>query len=152
MTVITGLDLVEDTPAAQDDLSRRPGAAPRADRAIVLLRGALDGAAAPALRALLTGILHRGTSLLILDLSRVLSCDPAGLDVLIGTQRRARLLGVTVCLTAPSLPAANLLRWTGLDRRFAMYPDISGAIAGDIRAGQDGTACHTGQVPAVNGS
>ena len=65
----------------------------------------------------------------ILDLSRVLSCDPAGLAVLIGTQRRASLLGVTVCLTAPSHPVAKLLRSTGLDRHFTMYPNYSSALA-----------------------
>jgi anti-anti-sigma factor len=109
--------------------SSRAGASPPADRAIVLLRGALDTAAAPALRDRLIGIIHRGTRLLILDLSRVLWCDPAGLAVLIGAQRRARLLGVTVCLAAPSLPVANMLRSTGLDRRFTMYPDLSSALA-----------------------
>jgi hypothetical protein len=47
-----------------------PGAAPPADRTI-RLGGPLDLAAAPALRERLIGVLHRGTSLLILDLSRV---------------------------------------------------------------------------------
>jgi anti-anti-sigma factor len=114
--------------------SRHAGAPPPADRAIVLLRGALDAAGGPALRDRLTGILHHGTRLLILDLSRVLSCDPAGLAVLIATQRRARLLGTTVCLAAPTLPVANLLRSTGLDRRFTIYPNLSSALApGTIR-------------------
>jgi anti-sigma B factor antagonist len=79
-----------------------PGAAPPADRTIIRLGGALDFAAAPALRGRLIGVLHRGTSLLILDLSRVLSCDVSGLAVLIGTQRRARLPGSVMCLAAPS--------------------------------------------------
>jgi anti-anti-sigma factor len=107
-------------------------AAPSADRAIVRLGGALDTAAAPALRDRLLGILHHGTRLLILDLSRVLLCDPAGLNVLISTQRRARLLGITVCLAAPSLQVANLLRSTGVERRFTMYPDLTSAVAGTI--------------------
>jgi len=106
-----------------------PGAAPPAGRTIVRLRGALDIAAAPALRERLIRVLHRGTSLLILDLSRVRSCDVSGLAVLIGTQRRARLLGGVVHLAAPSLPVAKLLRSTGLDRSFTIYPDLSGALA-----------------------
>jgi len=65
-----------------------------ADRTIVRLRGALDFAAAPAL-------------------SRVSSCDPAGLAVLIGAQRRARPLGIVVRLVAPSLPVSKRLRLTG---------------------------------------
>ena len=61
--------------------SRSQDTAPPAARAIVRLGGALDTAAAPALRDRLLGILHHGTSLLILDLSRVLRCDLAGLNV-----------------------------------------------------------------------
>jgi anti-anti-sigma factor len=98
--------------------ARHAGSHPRtglaADRTIVRLGGALDFTAAPALRERLIGVLHPGTRLLILDLSRVSSCDPAGLAVLIGTQRRARLLGIVVRLVAPSLPVAKLLRLTGL--------------------------------------
>ena len=112
--------------------ARGQEAVPPADRAIVRLRGALDTAAAPALRDRLIGILHHGTSLLILDLSCVLRCDLAGLNVLISTQRRARLLGITVCLAAPSGQVANLLRSTGVDRRFTMYPDLPSAVAGTI--------------------
>jgi anti-anti-sigma factor len=106
-----------------------PGAAPPADRTIIRLRGALDLAAAPALRERLIGVLHSGTSPLILDLSRVLFCDVSGLAVLIGTQRRARLLGIVVRLAAPSPPVAKLLRSTGLDRSFAISQDLPGALA-----------------------
>jgi anti-anti-sigma factor len=107
----------------------RPGAGPPAARTIVRLRGALDVAAAPALRERLIGLLHPGMSLLVLDLSRVPSCDPAGLAVLIGTQRRARLLGIVMRLAAPSLPVAKLLRLTGLDRNLTICPDIRDALA-----------------------
>ncbi len=108
--------------------AREAAASPPADQAIGLLRGALDAAAAPAVRERLIGMLHVGPGRLILDLSRVLSCDKAGLAVLIGTQRRARLLGITVCLAAPTLPVADLLRATGLDRRFTIYPDLPSAF------------------------
>jgi anti-anti-sigma factor len=107
----------------------RPGTGLAAGRTIVRLRGALDVAAAPALRERLIGILHPGMSLLVLDLSRVPSCDPGGLAVLIGTQRRARLLGIVVRLAAPSLPVAKLLLLTGLDRSFTICPDLRCALA-----------------------
>jgi anti-anti-sigma factor len=111
------------------DTFRHPAPAPPADRIIIRLGGALDIAAAPALRERLIGVLHRGTSLLVLDLSGVLSCDVSGLAVLIGTQRRARLLGTVVRLAAPSRPVAKLLRSTGLDRSFTIDPDLAGALA-----------------------
>jgi anti-anti-sigma factor len=107
----------------------RPGAGRPAGRTIVRLRGALDVAAAPALRERLIGILHPGMSLLVLDLSRVPSCDPAGLAILIGTQHRARLLGIVMRLAAPSLPVAKLLGLTGLDRNLTICPDLRGALA-----------------------
>ena len=94
--------------------------APPAGRTVVKLSGGLDSVAAPALREQLIDELHRGTGTLILDLSRVLSCDTAGLAVLIGTQRRARLLGSTICLLAPSPPVAKVLRSSGLDRSFSI--------------------------------
>jgi anti-anti-sigma factor len=115
-----------------DGTFRHPRAAPHSGRAIVRLRGALDIDAAPALRERLIDVLHRGAGLLVLDLSQVLSCDPSGLAVLIGTQRRARLLGSVMRLAAPSLPVARLLRSTGLDRSFAIYPDLSGALAPEL--------------------
>jgi anti-anti-sigma factor len=95
--------------------------APSRERTVVRLGDGLDLAAAPALREQLIRVLHRGTDLLILDLSHVLSCDAAGLAVLIGTQRRARLLGTKMRLLAPSLPVTKVLRSTGLDRSFTIH-------------------------------
>lgn len=98
-------------------------------RTIVSLRDDLDFAAAPALRERLIDVLHRGTDLLILDLSHVPSCDAAGLAVLIGTQRRAGLLGITMRLVAPSLPVSEVLCSTGLKHNFTICSDLSGALA-----------------------
>jgi anti-anti-sigma factor len=101
----------------------------RAGRGIVRLRGSLDFGAAKELRERLIDVLHRGANPLIIDLSRVPSCDAAGLAVLIGTQRRARLLGSVMLLAAPSVPVAEVLRSTGLHRHFTIYPDILAALA-----------------------
>ena len=95
--------------------------APPSDRTIVRLTGGLDFAAAPALREQLIAVLNGGTGLLILDLSHVLSCDTAGLAMLIGTQRRAGLLGTKMRLFAPSLPVTAALRSSGLDRNFSIH-------------------------------
>jgi len=112
-----------------DGTSHHSPAAPHVGRTLVRLNGALDFAAAPALREQLIDVLHRGPDLLVLDLSHVSSCDTAGLAVLIGTQRRARLLGIAMRLAAPSLPVTRALRSTGLHRNFTIYPDLSGAFA-----------------------
>src|SRR5580704_17482842 len=95
-------------------------------RTDVRLRDALDVAATSALRERLTGLLRPGMRLLVLDLSRVPSCDSAGLA---GVQRRARLLGIVLRLAAPSPPVAGLLRRTGLDRSLTICADLSSALA-----------------------
>jgi anti-anti-sigma factor len=119
---MTGLD------ATSRPAGRRPGTDPPPGRTIVRLAGALDAAAAPALRERLIGLLHPGLRLLVLDLSRVSSCDSAGLAVLIGAERRARVLGIAMRLAAPSLPVAKLLHRTGLDRNLTICPDLHGAL------------------------
>ncbi len=122
----------------------RPGAGLPAARTVVRLRDALDIAAAPALRERLIGLLRPGMRLLVLDLSRVPSCDSAGLAVLIGAQRRARLLGVVLRLAAPSPQVAKLLRLTGLDRSLTICPDLSSALA--VERPEPATAVPSAQV------
>lgn len=113
-----------------DRASRRPREGPPSRPAIVSVGDALDAGAAPALRERLTGELLRGPDLLVLDLSRVSSCDVVGLAALIGTQRRARQLGLSVRLAAPSPAAANALRSTGLERSFTISQDRHGVLPG----------------------
>lgn len=96
---------------------------------LVTLDGDLGIAAAPALRERLISVLRLGARLMIVDLSRVQSCDPAGLAVLIGTQRRAKERGTLMLLVAPSPPVAELLHSTGLERFLTICPDLPGALA-----------------------
>ena len=99
---------------------------------VLRLRDALDIEAAPELRERLIDVLQRSARLLVLDLSGVPSCDVVGLAVLIGTQRRARQLGIEVRLAAPSLPVAKVLSSTGLDRSFTICKDAAGALASEL--------------------
>jgi len=66
---------------------------------------------------------------MIVDLSRVESCDPAGLAVLIGMQRRAKERGIVVRLVAPSPAVAKILRSTGLERCLTVCSDLPSALA-----------------------
>ncbi|MEU4323734.1 STAS domain-containing protein [Nonomuraea dietziae] len=83
----------------------------------VRLSGEIDIFSSAALRERLLGELRRSSSLLVLDLSRVTFCDTSGLGVLVGIQRRARLMGITLALTGALPYMARLLHTTGLDRR-----------------------------------
>ena len=126
-----------------------PGGARGAGRTIVRLSGALDIECAPALRERLIDVLHRGPGLLVLDLSQVLSCDASGLAVLIGTQRRARLLGIMMRLAAPSLPVTRLLLSTGLYRSFTICPDLGGTLASELN--EHARPALASPVPAADG-
>lgn len=95
---------------------------------IARLKGDLDIASTPALRERLLSVLGPGMRLLIIDLSGVSSCDVSGLAVLIGTQRRARGLRITVRLAAPRPQMAKLLRVTGLESHFTICAALDDAL------------------------
>ncbi|HEY5987802.1 MAG TPA: STAS domain-containing protein, partial [Streptosporangiaceae bacterium] len=55
-------------------------------------------------------------------------CDASGLAVLVGTARRARLLGGEMRLAAPAPAVAAALRITGLDRQLLVFSTVPAAI------------------------
>ena len=102
----------------------------RAGCVIVALRGELDIESAPALREELLGLLRPGTSRLIIDLSAVDYADASGAAVLVGTGRRAGLLGGWLRLAAPAPEVTRVLSVTGLSRHLVTFPTVSEAITG----------------------
>jgi anti-sigma B factor antagonist len=124
-----------------------------ADGVIVAeLAGELGVASAPGLREQLLGLLRPGTSRIVIDLSRVSSCDASGLAVLVGAGRRARLLGGFMRLAALSPEAAQVLQMTGLHQHFSVFPTVRAAAtdAGDPRPGPAGdTAMGAAPVPGA---
>jgi anti-sigma B factor antagonist len=90
------------------------------------LRGELD-----------LGLLRRSSSQLVVDLSGVTYCDASGLAVLVGTERRARLLGGYLRLAAVPPAVYQVLQLTGLHRRLDMLPAAppAGGTASEARTG-----------------
>jgi len=84
--------------------------------AIAELRGELDMTCAPLLRDQLLSLLRRGSSKLVIDLAGVTYCDASGLAVLVGTARRAQLIGGSVRLAAVSAQVDEVLHLTDLYR------------------------------------
>jgi anti-anti-sigma factor len=94
---------------------------------IVKLSGALDIACVPALRERLLGMLRPSATRLLVDLSKVSYCDARGLAVLIGTGRRAKLLGGFLRLAAVSPQVDQMLHITGLRQHLAVFPTAQAA-------------------------
>jgi anti-anti-sigma factor len=120
-------------PAAHDDAGLSfPFRTDRGGYVIAVLRGELGIASAPALREQLLSLL-RAASHLIIDLSAVERADASGLAVLVGSRRRARLLGGSLRLAAPSPQVARVLSATGLNQHLDIFPTVRAAITGQPR-------------------
>jgi anti-anti-sigma factor len=121
-------------PAADGVLGLSLSARTERDYVIAVLSGELDIASAPALREQLLGLLTPATSRLIIDLSAVSYADASGLAVLVGTGRRAGLLGGYLRLAAPSPEAARALSLTGLNQHLDIFPTVHTAITSPPRS------------------
>ena len=97
--------------------------------AIAELSGELDLVSSPDLRDELLSLLRRSSSRLVVDLSRVTYADASGLAVLVGTGRRARLLGGSLRLAAVPPQVDQVLHVPGLHRHLDVLPTVRAAAA-----------------------
>jgi anti-anti-sigma factor len=116
-------------PAAGDASLRLTSRPERGGYVIAALGGGLGIVSAPALREQLLSLL-RAASQLIIDLSAVEHADASGLAVLVGSGRRARLLGGSLRLAAPSPELVRVLSATGLNQHLDIFPTVRAAITG----------------------
>jgi anti-anti-sigma factor len=101
---------------------------------IAVLSGALDVTRAPALREQLLQLLRPAAGRLVLDLSLISHVDAGGLAVLVGTERRARLLGGCLRLAAVRPAVGMAVRAAGLDRLLDIFPTVQSAVSSPARA------------------
>ncbi len=91
------------------------------------LRGCLDLATAPTVRAALAEAAEQRSRDLIVDLTQLEFLDSTGLGVLIGAHRRAAESGAPFRLIVSDGPISRLLNITGLIGVFAAYRSIEDA-------------------------
>ncbi len=105
------------------------------DRLVFRLRGSLDLATAPTVRAALTDATDSGSHHIVVDLTHLEFLDSTGLGVLIGAHRRTAEHGGSLRLIVRDGPISRLLNITGLIGVFAAYPSLEDARADRGRLG-----------------
>src|SRR5580704_13123218 len=97
---------------------------------IFKLRGSLDLATSPTVRAALSEATGNGSHHLIVDLTQLEFLDSTGLGVLIGAHRRTTESGGSLRLIVGDGPILRLLNITGLIAVFAVYHSLEDARRG----------------------
>ena len=98
------------------------------DAVIYRLRGSLDVATSPSVRAALMQTASEGNHEIVVDLTKLEFLDSTGLGALIGAHRRALENGGKVRLAVGDGPIQRLLNITGLIRVFPVYSTLEDAI------------------------
>ena len=94
----------------------------------IALTGRLDVSAAAEVRAVLHEALDIGTGDLVVDLSGVEVVDATGLGVLLGADRRAKLLGRRIVLRDAAPRVRRILRVTHLHRVLTLDAPVAQAV------------------------
>jgi anti-sigma B factor antagonist len=95
---------------------------------IYRLRGSLDLATAPSLRAALLEAADEGKHDIVVDLSQLEFLDSTGLGAIIGAHRRALEHDGRVRLVVSDGPIQRLLSITGLMRILSVYSTLDAAL------------------------
>jgi anti-sigma B factor antagonist len=112
---------------SQDELSIDLKTEDGGELLIFKLRGSLDLATSPTVRAALLDATEKDGRDLVVDLSQLEFLDSTGLGALIGAHRRAAEKGSMLRLVVREGPIARLLSITGLMRVFAVYHSLEDA-------------------------
>lgn len=114
---------------AHDELSIDLKTEHRGAALIFRLRGSLDIATSPTLRAALVDATEHDAKEIVVDLSQLEFLDSTGLGALIGAHRRSAERGGALRLVVRDGPIARLLNITGLIRVLAVYHDLDAALS-----------------------
>ncbi|HEY1882637.1 MAG TPA: STAS domain-containing protein [Candidatus Cybelea sp.] len=105
------------------DLKREDGG----ETVVLNVRGSMDIATSPTVRAAISEAIEGGANDLIVDLSRLDFLDSTGLGVLIGAHRRTAENNASLRLVVREGPISRLLNITGLIAVFAVYHSLDDA-------------------------
>jgi len=106
---------------------------------VVEVRGDLDMATSPRLRAGLQPLVDAGAGQVVVDLAGVAFMDSSALGALAVTFKALRAGGGRLCLAGPQEPVRGLLRVTSVDQVIDVYDTVAAAEA-SMPAGGGGVA------------
>ncbi|MFG2592750.1 STAS domain-containing protein [Streptomyces sp. NPDC048438] len=96
---------------------------------VLQIVGDLDHETAPELRRAVDGLTLAAGQLLVLDLAALEFCDSSGISVLLTARNLVGAQGGDIALASVPANTARILGIVGLDRVFAIHPDVSTATA-----------------------
>ena len=102
-------------------MSVKIGFSERGGARVISISGEVDLMTAPELKESVYGVLDSGVKELVLDMSELDFIDSSGLGVLVGTLKRVRSAGGSICLVCGRDSVLKVLRLTGLDKVFTIY-------------------------------
>ncbi len=101
----------------------------RGDHAVVTAAGEIDAATADTVATAVSGALHDGYQLVLLDFARVTFIDSTGLGVLVKSHRIAESTGARFCVVHPTPQTRKLILVLGLDQLLHIYDNADQALA-----------------------
>jgi anti-sigma B factor antagonist len=101
---------------------------------VVAVAGELDLFTAPRFRAALHGALDAGAATLIVDLSACGFMDSTGISILLEAHERLNHASKPLVVVAEHPNVLQVLRLTGVEEAFGLYPTRSAALNGNGRA------------------
>jgi anti-anti-sigma factor len=103
-------------------------------QALVTLPPHIDVSNVGPVREQLLGLVNRGASVLIADMTDTLSCDHAGADALGRVYQRASVNNTRLRVVVTTRAVRRVLDATGLDRQISIYPSVEAAVAAGVPA------------------
>ena len=98
-------------------------------RAVIGLRGEIDAASAPELRAVAAGLIDEGHADVVLDLRDVAFMDSTGLGEFVTVMKQLQDRGGVLTLTAPTAHVRRMLAISGLDHLLRIEPSGATEVA-----------------------
>jgi len=96
---------------------------------IVSLKGSIDAMSAPKITEYIHGLVAKGSTKLVADLSGVDYTSSAGLRVLLGAIKETRSQGGDMRLVAVQPDVMKVLNLSGFTNILKMYPEMDAAVA-----------------------